>query len=371
MVTGFKPKQSDPSGYTHGSGVTLVILTFYVDDILITGKDPTLVKQKKKERKERFEMTDMGEVSRVLGMEVTCDYDEGTIAITQKAYVDNILERFGIQDANAAHTPGYGPELSAEQPEDKLLGAGATKLCQSITGSLVYLAQCTRYDLCYAVNQLTRACNKPAEIHMTAAKHALRYLRGTTGLPIVYKQGQFRMVSYTDASFGANPDNRKSTTGYLFFLGGELISFVSKTQSLTAQSTVESELQALSYGAREAVYLSNFLIELGFKTFSSVPIDSDSTGALNVAGNAVFSSRTKHNALRQIMNENNMDHGMESWEEDQFNNAGGRRRRSLSEFDVEERRVTVRARGSMEGPQTRFSVLVPLVRGDFLHKQRS
>ena len=71
------------------------------------------------------------------------------------------------------------------------------------------------------------------------------------------------------------------------------------------------------------------------------------------------------------MNENNIDHSMESWEEDQFNNAGGRRRRSFSEFDVEERRVIVRARGFMEGPQMRFSVLVPLVRGDFLHKQRS
>ena len=106
------------------------------------------------------------------------------------------------------------------------------------------------------------------------------------------------MASYTDASFGANPDNRKSTTGYFFFLGGGLVSFGSKTQSLTAQSTVESELQALSYGTREAVYLSNFRMELGFKTFSSVPINSDSTGALCVAGNAMFSSRTKHIALR-------------------------------------------------------------------------
>ena len=66
-----------------------------------------------------------------------------------------------------------------------------------------------------------------------------------------------------------------------------------------------------------------------------------------------------------------MDHSMESWEEDQLNNAGGRRRRSLSEFDVEERRVIARARGSMESPQMRFSVLVPLGRGDFLYKHRS
>ena len=153
VVIGFRPTQSDPCVHTHGSRVTLVILTLYVDDILIAGKDPTLVELKKKEFKQRFEMTDMGEVSRILGMEVTRDYGEGTLAITQTAYVDNILERFGLQNANAAHTPGYGPELSAEQPEDKLLGAEATKLCQSITGSLLYLAQYTRYDLlCYTVN---------------------------------------------------------------------------------------------------------------------------------------------------------------------------------------------------------------------------
>ena len=62
----------------------------------------------------------------------------------------------------------------------------------------------------------------------------------------------------------------------------------------------------------------------------------------------------QHKHTHQIMNENNMGDSMESWEEDQFNNAGGKRRWSLSEFDVEERRVIVRARGSMEGPQMRF-----------------
>ena len=59
-------------------------------------------------------MTDMGEVSRTLGMEVTRHCDEGTFAIRQTAYIDNILERFGMQDANASHSPGYGLELSAE-----------------------------------------------------------------------------------------------------------------------------------------------------------------------------------------------------------------------------------------------------------------
>ena len=298
MGIGFRPTKPDPCVYTHGSGVALVNRTLYVDDILITWEDPTLVEQKKKELKEILEMSDMGEVNRIHGMEVTCDYDEGTLAITQTAYVDNILERFGMQDANATHTPGYGPELSAEQPEDKPLGGEATKLYPSVTGRLLYLAQSTTHDLCYAVDQLTRACSKPVEIHMTAAKHALRCLRGTTDLPIMYKRGRFRMVLYTDASFGANPDSRKSTTGYLFFLGGGLISFGSKTQSLTAQSTVESKLQALRYGARKAVYFFSFLMKLGFKTFSLVPINSDSAEALNVAGNATVTSTIKHITLQ-------------------------------------------------------------------------
>ena len=207
IVIGFIPTHSDPCVYVHGSGDTLIILTLYVDDILLTGKDPVLVDQKKRELKERFEMTDMGEVTRILGMEVKRDYDQGTLAITQTDYVENLLERFEMQNANVAHTPGYGQELSSEQPEDKLLGAQGIKLYQSITGSLLYLAQCTRYDLCYAVNQLTRACNRPAEVHMTAAKHVLRYLRGTPDLPITYRKGQLRLVSYTDASFGANPDS--------------------------------------------------------------------------------------------------------------------------------------------------------------------
>ena len=115
VVIGFRPTQSDPCVYTHGSGVTLVILALYVDDILTTVKDPTLVEQKKKKLKERFEMTDMGEVSCILGMEVTRDYDEGTLAITQTAYVDNILERFGMQDANAAQDTGQSYQQSSRR----------------------------------------------------------------------------------------------------------------------------------------------------------------------------------------------------------------------------------------------------------------
>ncbi|CAB1114304.1 unnamed protein product [Ectocarpus sp. CCAP 1310/34] len=297
-VFGWKRTQSDPCVYVYTSGNIIVILTVYVDDILIIGGDQQLVDQKKKELTDRFEMTDMGEVKRILGIDVQRDYEQGTLAISQEHYVNTLLERFGMQEANPVSTPGYGAEISTNQPQDQILGPTDKKIYQSMTGSILYLAQCTRFDLSYAALQLSKACSNPAQVNMTAAKHVLRYLRGNPVLPIVYKRGQFRLAAFTDSSFGANPDNGRSTTGYLFFLAGGLISYGAKTQTLTAQSTVEAEIQALSYSAREAVYISNFMTELNFKTFGSVPINSDSTGALTVAGNAMHSQRTKHVALR-------------------------------------------------------------------------
>ena len=183
----------------------------------------------------------MGEVSLILRMNVTRTYEEGTLTITQKYYVhyvQNILERYGMLDCNSVHTPGYGPELSEEQPEDNLLGAQGVKLYQAIVGSVLYLSQVTRYDICYAVNQLTRASSKPAMIHMTAAKHLLRYLKGSPDLAMMYKKGQVAIHGYTDAPFAANPDNGRSTTGYLFLRCGAPISFGAKTQTLTAQFNV-------------------------------------------------------------------------------------------------------------------------------------
>ena len=79
--------------------------------------------QKKKELTDRFEMTDMGEVKRILGIDVQRDYEQGTLAISQEHYVNTLLERFGMQEANPVSTPGYGAEISTNQPQDQILGS--------------------------------------------------------------------------------------------------------------------------------------------------------------------------------------------------------------------------------------------------------
>ena len=132
----------------------------------------------------RFEMTDLGDVSKVLGVNVTRNRENGTIAIDQKDYTEDILERYGMTNCNVAFTPGVEPEISLDQPADRLLDEQGKQWYQSIAGALMNLAQVSRYDILYAVNQLARAMSKPLKAHKGAAKHVLRYLARFANFPI-------------------------------------------------------------------------------------------------------------------------------------------------------------------------------------------
>ena len=88
---------------------------------------------------DRFEMKDLGDVSKVLGMNVTRDRENGTIAIDQKDYAEDILERNGMQNCKVAFTSGVGPEISPDQPADRLLDEQGNQRYQSIAGTLAYL----------------------------------------------------------------------------------------------------------------------------------------------------------------------------------------------------------------------------------------
>ena len=163
----------------------------------------------------------------------------------------------------------------------------------------MYFAQVTHYDILYAVNHLARA-SKPTKAHMGAAIHLLRYLAGSTDFSIVtYRQGGLRRAAFSYANWGNNPDNSWSTPSYIVIVANAPISFETRLQGLTAQSTMEAELVAEALTIKEAIFCSNMMLERGFdESFGSVPLSSDNTSALHVAGNPTYSPRAKHIALR-------------------------------------------------------------------------
>src|SRR5438046_4408559 len=101
---------------------------------------------------------------------------------------------------------------------------------------LMFAAVTTRIDIASAVNRLSQYLSEPRIIHLHAAKHVLRYLRGSSDLGISYKSASSNLVGYADAVY-VNARQFQSTTGFCFLIGGAPVSWTSKWQSITAQST--------------------------------------------------------------------------------------------------------------------------------------
>ena len=274
-------------------------LTLYVDDLLLASNNSEAMAMVNEKLKQRFKTTDMGAVWLVLDMEIKRDLERGTLTISQEAYYKSILGRFGMSECKPTNTPGYGPELSNQQPDETLLDEEEKKRYQGIVGCLMYISQVLRYDIMYAAGQLARPMAKPSNIHVVAAKHTLRYLAGTTDFSITYKRGGFKLAVFSDSNWANNPDIGKFTSCYLSMLCDAPIGFKLGLQGLTAMSTMEAELVASAFAMKEAVFCSNILTELGFgKNFAKVALYCDNTATLHALGNRSLSSTTNYIARR-------------------------------------------------------------------------
>jgi hypothetical protein len=89
---------------------------------------------------------------------------------------------------------------------------------------------------------------------------------------LVYQSEDLTAIGYTDSDFQSDRDSKKSTSGYVFTLGGGAISWRSIKQSCIADSTMEAEYVAACEAAKEAVWLKKFLSDLGVMRIEQVPI---------------------------------------------------------------------------------------------------
>jgi hypothetical protein len=170
-----------------------------------------------------------------------------------------------------------------------------------LLGELQYLANATRPDIAYAVHRLTSYTANPSMQHYSMLKRILRYLVGTQTYGITYRRNTLSsatpLLGYSDAGF-ANTDDRKSTTGIVFLSAGGAITWRSKKQSLSAQSTTEAEYIALATAGNEACWLCNLYSELGLNSDTPTPIRCNNLGALAMSNNPYTTQRTRHIDLK-------------------------------------------------------------------------
>jgi hypothetical protein len=142
---------------------------------------------------------------------------EEDIFVTQEVYAKEILKRFKMEDCKPVSTlVDCGVKLSRH---DKGKVVDAT-LYKSLVGSLRYLT-CTRPDILYAVGLVCQYMEEPRSTHWKTIKQILHYIRNTLSLGLFYSSStnNFAIFGYSDSDWGGDMDDRKSTSGFTFYMG--------------------------------------------------------------------------------------------------------------------------------------------------------
>ena len=137
--------------------------------------------------------------------------------------------------------------------------------------------------------------HSPNEVHMDVVHRILRYLKSASGKGLMFsKHGHLEVEGYTDADWAGSITDRKSTSGYFTFVGGNLVTWRSKKQNVMARSSAEAEYRAMSHGVCELLWLRILMGELGFNLEKPINLYYDNKAAISVAHNPVQHDRTKH-----------------------------------------------------------------------------
>jgi len=322
---GFEALESDHCVYRRVSTRGVIYLALYVDDCLLFASNPIELNEFKCELAEKFAMKDLGECKSFLGISVERDGTTGPIRLNQKHYIDTVLKRCNFSECNPVATPmrttktsyrNYDPIRDVEPaPDSQNLSSSffdpiinpvspSSQVCpdlpkdlqySAVVGMIMYAMLCTRPDLAFAITYLSQFAANPQPEHWMALKRILRYLRGSVELCLEYGgvDSDHSLIGYADSDWGGNVE-RRSTTGYVFLLGGAAIVWSSKKQRTVALSSTEAEYMASTQVTKEAIWLRSLLRELELLKAGPTLIRGDNQGSIALGKNPEHHQRTKH-----------------------------------------------------------------------------
>ncbi|CAN6568409.1 unnamed protein product [Malus baccata var. baccata] len=237
---GFNTTYADSSLFVKQGGSSVVILILYVDDIIITGNTASVIDDVIVALTKEFEIKDLGPLHYFMGIQIIQHADG--LFLSQTKDVTDLLTKTEMLESKSCATPCL-PYNRLLLDDGKPFNNPA--LYRSIVGALQYL-KFTRSDIVSVVHQVCQFMHKPMESHYVAVKRILRYLKGTVKFGINYVTGSMDLHAFSYADWAGDPNNRRSTTGFVVFLGHNPISWSSKKQQTVSRSSTEAEYRALS-----------------------------------------------------------------------------------------------------------------------------
>nr|GEW53129.1 retrovirus-related Pol polyprotein from transposon TNT 1-94 [Tanacetum cinerariifolium] len=213
----------DPTLFTRKIGKHILLVQIYVDDIIFASTDPNARDMFSNEMSSKFRMSLMGQMSFLLGLQVS-QSPEG-IFINQSKFALEILKKFGMDSCDSIDTP----MVDQLKLDEDLLGIPVNQTrFRNMVSSMMYLTA-SRPDLVFAVCICARYQAKPTKKHLEELKRVFRYLKGAINWGLWYlKDTTMALTAYADADHAGCQDTRRSTSGSAQFLGDKLVSWSSK-----------------------------------------------------------------------------------------------------------------------------------------------
>ncbi|PRQ35370.1 putative RNA-directed DNA polymerase [Rosa chinensis] len=286
---GYRQSNSDHTLFLKHRCGKVTALIIYVDDMVVTGDDFEEIQRLQDQLSLEFEMKDLGNLKYFLGIEVARGKD--CIMLSQRKYVLDLLAETGMLDSQPVDTPIEQNHRLAEYLDQVPTNKARY---QRLVGRLIYLSH-TRPDLAYAVSVVSQFMHNPSKTHMDAVFRILRYLKSAPGKGLLFsKHSHLDVSGYTDADWAGNITDRRSTSGYFTFVGGNLVTWKSKKQKVVARSSAEAEYKGMARGLCELLWLRNLLRDLGFRQEKAMQLYCDNKATIEIAHNPVQHDRTKH-----------------------------------------------------------------------------
>ncbi|PRQ16261.1 putative RNA-directed DNA polymerase [Rosa chinensis] len=290
LSVGFSQSLADSSLFIYRHGQHQIFFLLYVDDIVVTGSNVQLLQSFIDNLGRGFDIKDLGPLHYFLGLQVTKHYHG--LHINQLKYAHDLLSKHDLLLSKPVSTP-----MSAKSDLHSTDGVFLENptLYRELVGSLQYLT-ITRPDIAFAVNLVSQFMSQPRVSHLIAVKRILRYVKGSLGHGLLFtpQRQPVHLSAYSDADWAGCPTSRRSTSGYLVYLGSNLISWCSKKQPTVARSSAESEYRALAHASAETTWLGYLLYELGATIHFPILLHCDNLSTTYMASNPVFHARTKH-----------------------------------------------------------------------------
>lgn len=292
----FTQGNTDPCLYIkRDREVEWCFLIVYVDDMVVAAKTNEIIDKLIETIGSVFEVKDLGDIKLYLDIEITKD-DDGIYNLCQSKYIQKVLTEFGLEDAKVSNIPmnvGY-LKTSQESNNNLLL---SNKNYQKLIGCLLYISVNTRPDISASISILAQKVTHPTQEDWNELKRVLKYLKGTMYLKLRLgnkKSKNELLYGYADANWAENKTDRKSNSGYAFFVNGGMISWRCRKQSIVALSTMEAEFIALSEACKEMLWLRRLLGDMQQSVDGPSKIYEDNQSCLKFVETERLSNLSKH-----------------------------------------------------------------------------